>query len=133
MEKYFVYILKSLMAKKTYVGFSENVQKRLQEHNCGKSSFTKIYKPWELVYTEVFDNKNAAINREKYFKSAAGRRRIMKILDNKKSYPGSSVDTCPTLSFKAGSKSYQRDYNYGKIFCIYIEKFDGKKNLCRFF
>ena len=80
------------MAKKTYVGFSENVQKRLQEHNCGKSSFTKIYKPWELVYTEVFDNKNAAINREKYFKSAAGRRRIMKILDNKKSYPGSSVD-----------------------------------------
>ncbi|MEK6552886.1 MAG: hypothetical protein AABZ54_05505, partial [Bacteroidota bacterium] len=61
------------------------------------------------------------------------RHRIKEILFPQKIYPGSSVDTCPTLSFKAGSKSYQRDYNYGKIFCIYIEKFDGKKNLCRFF
>ncbi len=81
MKKYYVNILKSLIAEKSYVGFTENLKRRIKEHNSGKSHFTKKYKPWELVYTEEFDDKTTAIRREKYFRSSVGRRKIKVIFN----------------------------------------------------
>jgi len=80
MNKYFVYVLKSKIKETTYVGFTNNIERRLIEHNCGKTKFTRNYKPWEIVYKEEITREDVAIKREKYFKSAAGRRLIRKIL-----------------------------------------------------
>lgn len=91
MDKYFVYILKSKIKEITYVGFTNDIERRVMEHNSGKLKFTRIYKPWEVVYLEEFYSKAEARKREKYFKSAAGRRLIRKILEENKC-PGSSVD-----------------------------------------
>jgi len=79
---YFVYVLKSKTKLKTYVGYTNNISKRLKEHNQGKSSFSKRYKPWILIYLERFKTKKEAIKREKYFKTAAGRRWLKRNLFN---------------------------------------------------
>jgi len=73
---YFTYILLSTKFRKTYTGFTLNLEKRLVEHNNGKSTFTKLYRPWRIIYYESFETKIEAIDREKYFKSTSGRRWI---------------------------------------------------------
>lgn len=74
-----VYILKSIHFHKTYVGSTIELNNRLQQHNNGQSKFTKRYTPWKLVYKEEYKNLSDARTREKYFKSAAGRRFIKKL------------------------------------------------------
>ena len=69
-----VYVLKSRVADKSYVGSTDNIERRLAEHNIGKSKFTSRYKPWELIYAEEFSTREEALKREKYLKSANGRR-----------------------------------------------------------
>ncbi|HTK03834.1 MAG TPA: GIY-YIG nuclease family protein [Alphaproteobacteria bacterium] len=73
-ETYYLYILFSTLKIKTYVGITDNPERRLQEHNNGKSYFTNRYKPWVLIYLEVFKNKLEASKREKFLKSRSGRR-----------------------------------------------------------
>ncbi len=74
----FVYILKSSKYPKTYVGSTTDIERRLAEHNSGKNLFTSRYMPWRVIYKEVFVNLTDARKREKYFKSAAGRRFIVR-------------------------------------------------------
>jgi putative endonuclease len=72
-----VYVLKSLSSGKHYVGISQDVDKRLREHNCGKSKFTSGHIPWELVYVESgFATAKAAREREKYLKTSSGKKSI---------------------------------------------------------
>ncbi len=78
--KYFVYVLKSGVAKKSYVGYTNNVNRRLSQHNAGSCAYTKKYKPWHIVHTDEFDRELNAIQREKYLKSASGRRLVLKKL-----------------------------------------------------
>lgn len=66
---YFVYILKSIKTKRTYIGCSKNKERRLQEHNDGKVRSTKAYRPWEVIYFESIENREAAFKREKEIKS----------------------------------------------------------------
>jgi putative endonuclease len=80
--KYYVYILKSKSAKKTYIGYTNNLTRRLTEHNSGKSRFTSKFIPWEMIYTEEFDEEIAARKKEKYYKSSVGRRKIKILLNN---------------------------------------------------
>ncbi len=80
--KYFVYILKNIEYEKTYVGISNDPDRRLKEHNSGKSKFTRKFIPWSIVYKEELDSRKLAREREKYFKSAAGRRRIKSQFEN---------------------------------------------------
>lgn len=75
---YIVYVLISKIAKKTYVGHTNNFERRLEEHNDGKSIFSKRYKPWNVLHKESFENEKDAVNRERYLKSAVGRRWIKK-------------------------------------------------------
>ena len=51
-----------------------NLAKRLAEHNSGLTFSVRPYIPFEVVYYEAFETEAEAIVREKYFKSAAGRR-----------------------------------------------------------
>ena len=77
----YIYVLYSDSAKKHYVGMTENLKKRLREHNAGKSTFTSSFIPWKIIYFEMAnDYKNARI-REKYLKTAAGKKYIQKQID----------------------------------------------------
>ena len=80
MEKYFIYILKSLIRNITCVGFTNDLDRRLNEHNSGKSKFTSKYKPWQIIYSEETTSQKEALKLEKYYKSSAGRKKIKTIL-----------------------------------------------------
>ena len=74
---YIVYILYSISSGKTYVGFTNNVERRLQEHNVTESTgFTLRYRPWTIIHTEQFETKQLAMAREKFFKTGKGRDEI---------------------------------------------------------
>lgn len=76
---YYVYILKSKNFKKSYAGFTDNIERRLKEHNSGKNFYTKRYKPWVIISLEKFSNKLEAINKEKFYKTRTGRRKLKEI------------------------------------------------------
>jgi putative endonuclease len=66
---FYVYILKSLSSARYYVGHTDKLDRRINEHNSGKTRSTKAYIPWKLVYTEKYDTRAEASNREKEIKS----------------------------------------------------------------
>ena len=71
---YFVYILYSEKGACYYVGMSKNVSQRLKTHNKGQVRSTKPYVPWRVIHTETYATQVVAREREKYLKTAAGRR-----------------------------------------------------------
>ena len=71
---YYVYVLYSAGFERQYVGMSDELDRRLVEHNSGKNQSTKAFKPWSLIHKEPFGSREEARVREKYLKSAAGRR-----------------------------------------------------------
>jgi predicted GIY-YIG superfamily endonuclease len=75
-----VYVLKSLRSGILYVGISENLQRRLIEHNAGKAKFTSGHIPWKLIYSENQFDFVTARKREKYLKTAAGKKWLKKYL-----------------------------------------------------
>jgi len=77
----YVYVLKSKVAKKSYVGMTSNIERRLEEHNSGKNFYTKRYLPWEILHMEEFVNLEEARKREKYLKSTSGRRFLKKLFN----------------------------------------------------
>ena len=81
--EYYVYMLKSKSNKPvTYVGYTNNIKKRIKLHNSGKGAkFTKGRK-WELIYKEKFKSKKEAISREYYIKKNKSLRK--KIKENNK-------------------------------------------------
>jgi len=76
---YYVYVLKSKKHSGYYKGFTKDLGSRIRLHNSGKSKYTSSGIPWILVYYEKFSSKEEAIKREKYLKSAAGRRLLKSI------------------------------------------------------
>jgi putative endonuclease len=74
--KYVTYVLRSTINGKLYTGHTQNLRKRLNEHNTGKTKSTKTNIPYEIVFYEVCESREEAIAREKYFKSGVGREYI---------------------------------------------------------
>lgn len=69
-----VYVLYSPKYDKIYIGVTSNIQQRMISHNqVGKKGWTIRYRPWQIVHTELFQNKQQALKREKELKSAKGR------------------------------------------------------------
>ncbi len=77
---FYVYVLWSTKLQKRYVEYTTDYQKRLAEHNSGKSPFTKSGMPWELVYTEEYTTESDARRREKFLKSGVGRKLLDSLL-----------------------------------------------------
>ena len=75
MEQIFtVYVLYSSAFDKIYIGYTNNLLQRFKSHNClAKKGYTIRYRPWLVVHTEIFYEKQFAIQREKQLKSAKGR------------------------------------------------------------
>lgn len=71
---YFTYVLYSPKFDKFHKGQTEDLNIRLKQHNSGRVMSTKAYVPWEIAYYEEYGLRKEALQRERYFKTAAGRR-----------------------------------------------------------
>jgi putative endonuclease len=80
MNKFYMYIVYSLKLDKFYIGSTNNLERRLQDHNRGKTAFAKQGMPWELKYYEEFKSKTEAYNRELEVKKRKDRNYIKKLI-----------------------------------------------------
>lgn len=76
-----VYVLKSLTTSRFYVGSTNNLERRLSEHNAGQTTSTRGRGPWEAVSTEGFPTKAEATRRERAIKSWKSHRSIQELVD----------------------------------------------------
>ncbi|HEY4519258.1 MAG TPA: GIY-YIG nuclease family protein [Candidatus Paceibacterota bacterium] len=79
---YYAYILQSKKDNQFYTGYTDDLKARLKLHNAGKVVSTKNRLPIKLVYYEVCLNQQDATHREKYLKTAWGKRYIKSRLKN---------------------------------------------------
>ena len=71
---YYVYLLRSQSEQdQTYIGMTEDLRRRLLDHNEGKSVHTNKFRPWSLVTYLAFSNRDRAAQFERYLKSGSGR------------------------------------------------------------
>ena len=76
----YVYALASKNRNYIYVGMTNDVTRRLNEHNTGENRSTKAYAPFTLIYTERLSTRIEARIKEKYFKSGVGKEFLKKLI-----------------------------------------------------
>ena len=77
---FFVYVLHSKKDNNLYIGYSEDVHKRVTEHHAACVDATKHRRPLELIYYEAYIKQADALGREKFLKSGSGHRYLKKQL-----------------------------------------------------
>jgi putative endonuclease len=77
---YYVYVLKS--PKQFYIGSTSDLKRRFNEHKSNLSKSTKNRGPWKIVYYEASQSMKDSLKREKYLKTAWGRRYLKTRLEN---------------------------------------------------
>jgi len=84
--KWSVYCLSSLIRNYIYVGLTDNIPRRIKQHNDGKEQTTKPYRPFKLIHLERFETRVEARVREKFLKSGVGKEWLRNIREeqNKK-------------------------------------------------
>jgi putative endonuclease len=73
---HYVYILLNEAKTRTYTGVADDVNKRLALHNAGRVKASRPYRPYNIIHTEAFETPKEARQKEKFYKSTTGRRRI---------------------------------------------------------
>lgn len=79
---YYTYVLLSQKDKKWYIGYTDDLKRRQEEHQEGKVESTKHRRPLELAYYEACVDQQDATRREKYLKSGRGKAYLKKRLNN---------------------------------------------------
>ena len=77
---YWVYILKSKKDNNFYIGHTNNLDRRLEEHNSGKDRSTKWRRPFELHYSEKFTSRKDTIAREIFLKRMRNKKFFDKLM-----------------------------------------------------
>jgi putative endonuclease len=98
---YCIYILFSEKDHLLYIGFTSNIQKRIENHNAGLTKSTAWRRPLQLVFCEYYLFEPDARKREMYFKTTAGKKAIKLMLNS-------------TLE--------KLDYKQSKIECLFDEE-----------
>jgi putative endonuclease len=75
---YYVYVIKSLGRSYRYVGITDNTERRISQHQAGREKTTRPYRPFKVLFTEVYPYRIEARKREKYLKSGIGKEWIKK-------------------------------------------------------
>lgn len=75
---FYVYVLKS--GSHSYIGYTEDLKRRLKEHNAGQNKSTKAYVPWELIFYEAYISQEDALRREGYLKTTQGKIALRRML-----------------------------------------------------
>ena len=73
---YYVYVLFSLKDRKLYVGYSQDIEKRIEDHNHGRVTATENRLPIKLIYFEAYLSSTEAKRREQYLKGGSGRAQL---------------------------------------------------------
>ena len=73
---YFVYILYSITLERFYVGCTNNIHKRLEEHNNKESNYTSVGVPWTLIWHDQKPNRMAAESLERKLKNLNRERKL---------------------------------------------------------
>ena len=76
----YIYILTNYRHTVLYVGVTSCLEKRLYEHNNGEVASSSKYKPYEILFYEVFTDLKLAKARELFYKTSTGRYRLKKIV-----------------------------------------------------
>ena len=79
---YYVYVLRSQLDGKLYIGYTTNLRNRIQEHNIGEVTSTKPRRPLELIFYEGYKSMEDAKRRECYLKTSKGRSSLKMMLRN---------------------------------------------------
>ena len=77
---YFIYVLKSKKDGKFYTGCSENPERRLKEHNAGKTISLFKRRPLIIVYQEMYSEEIQAKRRERFLKTGQGRKFLKTVI-----------------------------------------------------
>lgn len=86
---FYVYVLESISNGDRYIGYTNNLKRRLKEHKEGKNFSTKFKRPFKLIYFEGCLNQSDAKRRENYLKTTQGRRFLgLRLCKYKKYKPG---------------------------------------------
>ena len=88
---YYVYVIESLKDNKFYTGFTDNLKRRIKEHNNKEEPSTKSRAPFKLIYFEGCLSKEDAITREKNLKSGTGKRYLKSRLKHYLKVEGNSM------------------------------------------
>ena len=82
---YYVYLITTSKNDKTisYVGYTNNLKKRLLAHNAGKGAKFTRGRKWKLIYYEILKNKSFALKRENEIKKNQKLRKTIKLKNNK--------------------------------------------------
>ena len=72
IKMYYTYILQSIRDDTYYIGATDNLKKRIKEHNAGKTKYTASRMPYKLMWYCAFTDKKKAYDFEKYLKSGSG-------------------------------------------------------------
>jgi len=78
---FYIYVLRSNKRNYCYVGLTDNITRRCEEHNRGKNKTTKPYRPFELIWQESFKTRAEARKREKYLKSGVGKEFLKSLIE----------------------------------------------------
>jgi putative endonuclease len=78
---HYIYVLKSKKDGKYYIGYTTNIENRVEFHNSGKQRSTKSRIPFHLVHSEEYNSKEEALKREKQIKSYKGGNAFKKLLN----------------------------------------------------
>jgi len=73
MPQWYVYILKSLIKKFVYIGSTNDLQRRLLEHNNGLVQSTKAYRPFDVIAYVAVRTEKKARELERYLKTGSGK------------------------------------------------------------
>ena len=73
---YYVYWIIDRKNEKTYVGFTDDLERRIQEHKNGSTQTTRFFEEFEVHILEEVCERTIARQRERYWKSAAGRKKL---------------------------------------------------------
>jgi len=77
---FYNYVLKSVSHNRFYVGFTEDINKRLYQHNSGFVKSTKSYKPFVLFFAQITNTRNEARDLEKYLKIRWNKESLIKLI-----------------------------------------------------
>ena len=82
---YYIYIIYSEGSNKFYVGHTDNLKRRIEEHNSDKkNSYTKKHRPWKLATSfPVGNSRGEALKIERYIKKQKSRKFILELIENK--------------------------------------------------
>jgi len=77
---YYTYVLYSNKFERLYIGQTDNIQRRYEQHQKGKVESTKPYLPYKIIHIETFGTRVESVNREKELKKTKGRKFLKSLI-----------------------------------------------------